>query len=114
MNPLVEAMGKQKNGNDYGGDLHTRKDSHLSAPMQGMEWHFSAGDINIKAEVNKTYIINIPVICSSADDHDVRFKQIAKPYLDDTQVFKGDENTPESNTSAADAPMVRLQSEAVP
>ena len=110
MNPLVEAMSRQKNGNDYGSDLHTRKSSHLSAPMEGMEWHFSQGDMNVNAEVNKTYIINIPVICTSADGHDVRFRQVAKPYLDDSSVFGNEE----SNETASSPPMVRTATEAAP
>lgn len=111
MNPLVEALsqGKQR-GNDYGADLHTRKDSHLSAAMNDLEWHFSQGDMNLKADVNETYIVCIPVICTSSDDHDVRFRQVAKPYVSDEDVFKSKEpsGTPEK------IPMVRLQTENVP
>lgn len=98
MNPLVEAMSKGRAvGNDYGGDLHTRKDSHLSAPMQGMEWHLSTGDINRPVSANGTYIMNIPVICTSSDGHDVRFRQIGKPYVEEQSVFQDQAQTGSSD-----------------
>ena len=95
MNPLVQALSKGKSSpGDYGGDLHTRKDSHLSAPMQGMEWHMSSGDLNMEVGVNQTYKMCIPVICTSTDDHDVRFRQIGKPYVEDEAIFKSVEPAP--------------------
>jgi hypothetical protein len=117
--PLVKAMGTrgaapvqtdQSPAEDYGGDLHTRKDSHVSIPMQGMEYHFSAGDLNMPVEVNGTYVLRIPVICSSQDTHDIRFKQVAKTYVDKGPVFKESQNTQTQNEAPPDKPpLVRTQ-----
>ncbi len=113
MNPLVQALSKAKGGGeDYGGDLHTRKSTHLSVPTEAAEFHFAAGELNVPVEANMTYVVCFPAICSSSDNHDVRFKQIGRPYVDDKPVFKSGE----SDAGAGDdkAPMVRLQSEQVP
>lgn len=111
MNPLVQALskGKSSGGEDYGADLHTRKDTHISVPTQSAEFHFSAGDLNVPAQVNGTYVVCFPVVCSSSDSHDVRFKQVGKPYLDDEPVFKAGEES--ASAPATKPPMVRLQTE---
>jgi hypothetical protein len=118
MNPLVAALsrGKDGGGEDYGGDLHTRKSTHLSIPTEAAEFHFSSGELNIPVQANLTYVVCFPVICSSSDSHDVRFKQIGRPYVDDKPVFKSGDTDPshEGTGDSADAPIVRLQSENVP
>lgn len=114
MNPLVEAMSKGKTSatENYGGDLHTRKSTHISVPTESAEFHFSVGDLNLSAEVNKTYVVCFPVVCSSSDAHDVRFKQVGKPYLDDKPVFKsGEAGDPDDASGTQQPPMVRLQTE---
>lgn len=112
MNPLVQALSKGKGGGeDYGGDLHTRKSTHVSVPTEAAEFHFAKGELNTPVKANLTYVVCFPVICSSADEHDVRFKQIGRPYVDDDEpVFKPGE----SESGQAKAPMVRLQTENVP
>lgn len=93
MNPLVQALSKGRaGGEDYGGDLHTRKSTHISVPTESAEFHFSAGELNVPAQVNQTYVVCFPAVCSSSDSHDVRFKQVGRPYLDDKPVFKGSED----------------------
>lgn len=113
MNPLVEAMSRGRDkANDYGGDLHTRKSTHMSTPLEAAEFHFAAGELNIPAEQDKTYVVCFPAICSSADGHDVRFKQVGRPYIEDKRVF----DAGQSDDSGGDdkPPMVRTQTEAVP
>lgn len=117
MNPLIAAISKGKGnggGEDYGGDLHTRKSTHLSVPTEAAEFHFSSGELNMPVQANLTYVVCFPVICSSSDSHDVRFKQIGRPYVDDKDVFKSGEGSDSSAPLDSKTPMVRLQSENVP
>jgi hypothetical protein len=83
MNPLVEALsrGRPSPVEDYGSDLHTRKSTHLSVPVEAAEFHFSVGELNMPATEGQRYTLCFDVVCSSADDHDVRFKQFSRPYL---------------------------------
>ncbi len=114
MNPLVQALSKGKTGGeDYGGDLHTRKSTHVSVPTEAAEFHFAKGELNVPVQANLTYVVCFPVICSSADDHDVRFKQVGRPYIDDEPVFKSGEGSSQDSTDSK-VPMVRLQTENVP
>ena len=114
MNALVAALSKGKSqpqAEEYGGDLHTRKSSHISVPMESTEFHFSAGDMNLQAQTNQTYLLCVGVVCSSADAHDVRFKQITKPYLEDQRPFEDGANKGNSQDAPLDqeTPMVRSQ-----
>lgn len=70
------------------GDLHTRKDSHVALPFEAKtEWHLEDSDVNIPVKPDKRFMLVIPVICTSADAQDSRFRQIAKPFLEDRPVF---------------------------
>jgi hypothetical protein len=112
MNPLVQALsrGKTNGSEDYGGDLHTRKSTHISVPTESAEFHFSAGDLNVPAQVNQTYVVCFPVVCSSSDSHDVRFKQVGKPYLDDKPVFGNEDDANEPSKP----PLIRTVTENEP
>jgi hypothetical protein len=65
-----------------GGDLHEKKDSHLSTPAdKGLEWHIRTDDLESSCQIGKNYFIVTPVVCTSMDDEATRFRQIGKPMV---------------------------------
>jgi hypothetical protein len=61
-----------------GGDLHTKRLSHVSIPIEkGLEWHISKKDLPKGVDAKATSI-HIPVKGTSDDKEAVRYKQKGK------------------------------------
>jgi hypothetical protein len=66
-----------------GGDLHEKKDSHVSFPADSkIEFHLRSDDLKGKLKVGKNYFVKVPVVCTSIDDEATRCRQIGKPTVE--------------------------------
>lgn len=67
-----------------GGDLHEKKDSHVSLPADSkMEYHIRTDDLKYKCKVGENYFVMVPVVCTSIDKEATRLRQIGKPRVED-------------------------------
>lgn len=71
-------------GDKMPGDLHTKRLSHVSIPIEkGLEWHIAKKDLPGDVDATATSI-HIPVKGTSDEGNAVRFKQKGKPRPEKT------------------------------
>ena len=70
------------------GDLHTKKDSHISIPIsKNVEWHLTGKDTKEGVKEGDHGVMVTPVRATSVDKDGgmphQRFKQVSKTYIGD-------------------------------
>lgn len=79
-----------KAAKDTGGDLHEKKDSHVSFPADSkIEFHLRTDDLKGDCKIGKNYIVKIPVVCTSIDEEATRVRQIGKPTIQGMEQYAG-------------------------
>jgi hypothetical protein len=83
--PIAKMYSKSAAGK-AGGDLHEKKDSHVSFPADSkVEFHLRTDDLKGKCKIGTNYVVMIPVVCTSIDEEATRLRQIGKPTIQGMQ-----------------------------
>lgn len=86
----VAKMYNKSASGKVGGDLHEKKDSHVSFPADAkIEFHLRTDDLVGRCKISKTYMVKIPVVCTSIDQEATRLRQIGKPTIEGMEQHEG-------------------------